>query len=427
MSFRPLPLCGAAAILLLISGNAWAQRAVDVTRTEEKERQANVVAKEQNKVAQHSNVTIVGATAFKEDELRTQLKEQITAISELGLTAARGDDAAFLLQLFYRKQGFEKAEVRYEIAGNRLRLIIDEGVRVTVGQVDFVGNDHLASPKLLEFLIGPTRERYGKTEKKLPFVRTDLQEGVDLVRRLYVSEGFLNVIVQEPNYRLVADGTQVDLTIAIVEGRQYAFGDLQFRGRTVFEAEVLRRELADLLQEPYTDRRLADIPRRLQAYYKSHGYYAVKVDATANPQAARGTRVPVQVTVSPGPVYRFDGSTVTGLKRLRPSYVTKRFSRLSGKTYDPAIVDETFRELMKTGLFNILQIKPVPVNGNELRLDVAAEEAKSKEFGFSLGYGTYAGLIVGASFRDRDLFGYGRPLTTSVEYSSRGYKGGGGF
>ena len=58
-----------------------------------------------------------------------------------------------------------------------------------------------------------------------------------------------------------------------------------------------------------------------------------------------------------------------------------------------------------------------------LHLQIAAEEAKPKEFGFSLGAGTYAGLIVGASYRDRNFFGYGRPLTTSAEYSSRGYKG----
>jgi outer membrane protein insertion porin family len=58
-----------------------------------------------------------------------------------------------------------------------------------------------------------------------------------------------------------------------------------------------------------------------------------------------------------------------------------------------------------------------------LRLDISAEEAKSKELGFLVGYGTYEGGIVGVQYRDRDLFGYGRPLTTSVEVSQRGYKG----
>ena len=44
---------------------------------------------------------------------------------------------------------------------------------------------------------------------------------------------------------------------------------------------------------------------------------------------------------------------------------------------------------MRTGLFNILQINPTPVDGNLLRLDINVEEAKPQEFGFSIGYGSY--------------------------------------
>jgi outer membrane protein assembly factor BamA len=403
---------------------ALGQGAVDKPQLEQRDKAKREVSKEQNKIAQTAdNVVINGATAFDDKELRNQLKEQITAINELGLTAARADDAAFFLELFYRKNGYEKVEVRYSIAGRRLRLDIDEGTRVTLGNVTFVGNENLATERLFEFVVGPTRERYGKTEKALPFVPGDVEEGVDLVRRLYISEGYLNAIVQVPKYTPTNGGAQMDATIAIVEGRRYTFGDVTFTGRTVFAPEELRQEMGDLLNEPYTDRRVADIPRRLEAFYKTRGYYQVKIDAAGNADAATGGRVPVRVTISPGVVHYFDGVTVTGLQRLRPSYVTERFSKLSGKQYSPEAVDEKFREMMKSGLFNVLQIKPEVVGGNMLHMQIAAEEAKSKEFGFSLGAGTYAGVIVGASYRDRNLFGYGRPITTSAEYSSRGYKG----
>jgi outer membrane protein insertion porin family len=401
--------------------SVYAQGAINTPQQQQRDQAQKHQSKEQEKIAKNADVVINGATSFKDEELRSHLKEQITAIAELGLTPARADDAAFLLELFYRKNGYDKAEVRYTISGSRLRLDVEEGPHFTVGNVQFVGAEHFTADKLFEFFIGPTRERYGKTAKTLPFVRNDLTEGIDLVRRLYISDGYLNVIVQEPHYAFGATG-EVNITVAIVEGRQYFFGNVDFSGNTVYGADQLRQEMDDLLREPYTDRRVADIPRRLQTYFKARGYYDVKVDATGNPAGASGGRVPVRVTISPGVVYYFDGSTVTGLQKLRPSYVTKRFRKLSGKKYNPDLVDDKFREMMKSGLFNILQIKPVQVNGNELRLDITAEEAKSKEFGFSLGYGSFVGLIVGASYRDRDLFGYGRPLTTSAEYSSRGYK-----
>ena len=402
-----------------------AQRAVDVVRPEERQKtQQAIVKKEEKRAQQTSVIEFRGQQAFKEKELRSQLKEEITTVDEYGLSPARADDLAFFLEVFYRKHGYAKVNVHYVIESqNRVRLDITEGPLMTLSKVIFDGNIKEPTDKLFEYVVGPTRERYSKLQKNLPFVAADMEEGAKLVHRLYIAEGFLDSVVDRPRYVFHDQSNQVDVVIPIHEGRQYFFGITSFAGRTIYDSETLRGQISDLLRQPYTDARVADIPRRLEAYYKARGYYDVKVDATAAPDDAVNGRVPVQVVISAGAVYHFDSVTVNGLDRLRPSYVIKRFSRLEGKTYSPDVLDERFRTLMKTGLFNLLQIKPVPVDGHLLRLDISAEEAKSKEFGFSIGYGTYEGGIVGAQFRDRDLFGYGRPLTTSIEVSQRGYKG----
>ncbi|MFL6588945.1 MAG: outer membrane protein assembly factor [Chthoniobacterales bacterium] len=412
-----------AIIISFIGAAALAQSAVKVPKPEEKDKAEKAVKKQQEKQAQRTSVIeFRGQQAFAEKELRSQLKEQITTIDNFGLTAARGDDAAFFLELFYRKHGYAKASVRYAIAGDHLRLDINEGPLVTLGMVNFVGNQHQPADILFEYAVGPTRERYSSMQQKLPFVAADVEEGADLVHRHYISNGYLDAKVDPPIYHYAEDGSQVDATIPITEGRQYSFGTINFSGQTIYGPEALHGQLIDLVEQPYTDLRVSDIPRRLQTYYRARGYYEVKVDATGNPAAARGGKVPVLVSVTPGPLYHFDGVQVTGLERLRPSYVTRRFSKFSGKTYSPELVDEKFRDLMKSGLFTVLQIKPTPIGGNALRLDISAEEAKSKEFGLALGYGSYTGPIVGASYRDRDLFGYGRPISTLAEWSGRGYR-----
>lgn len=423
-AWRQVTALALAIAVSFVGAAAFAQTAVKVPKPEEKDKVEKAVKKEQEKKAQRTSVIeFHGQTAFAEKELRSQLKEQITTIDEYGLTAARGDDAAFFLELFYRKHGYAKVSVRYTIeSGDRLRLDIDEGPLITLGMVNFVGNQHQPAELLFDYAVGPTRERYSSLQKKLPFVAADVEEGADLVHRLYISNGYLDAKVDKPIYHYAADEPRVDTTIPITEGRQYSFGAVRFSGETIYGSEALRGQLLDLLEQPYTDSRVSDIPRRLQTYYRSRGYYEVKVDAIGNPAAADHGRVPVVVSVHPGRLYHFDGVKVTGLKRLRPSYLTRRFSKFSGQTYSPELVDEKFRELMKSGLFTVLQIKPTPIGGDALRLDIAAEEAKSMEFGFALGYGSYAGPIVGASFRDRNLFGYGRPLSTSAEWSGRGYK-----
>jgi outer membrane protein insertion porin family len=402
-----------------------AQSAVDVTRPEERQQERRAVAKAQEKRAkQTSIIEFRGEQAFKEKELRSALKEQITTIEDFGLSPARADDLAFFLEVFYRKHGYSKVDVHYVIeSAGRLRLDITEGPQFLLRTVIFDGNTREPADKLFEYMVGPTRERYSRLEKRLPFVAADMEEGVRLVQRFYIAEGFLDVVVDPAQYKFQEQSNEVDVVVPIHEGRQYFFGSISFSGRTIYGADALRGQIVDLLQRPYTEARVEDIPRRLEAYFKARGYYDVKVVATGTPEEAVNGRVPVEIVVSAGPVYYFDGVTVSGLQRLHPSFVTKRFTRLRGKTYSPDVLDERFRTLMKTGQFNLLQIKPVPVDGHLLRLDISAEEAKSKEFGFWVGFDTYEGALAGVQVGDRDLFGYGRPVTASIEVSQRSYRG----
>ncbi len=367
--YRFFFLCNLTAALELA-----AQTAVDVPRAEEKQKQEQAVAKEQEKHAQATTtVEFSGEQAFKEKDLRSAVKEQLATVDRYGLTPARADDLAFFVEVFYRKHGYTKASVHYKIESrDRLRLEINEGPLMDLGTITFEGNSAEPTQKLFEFAVGPTRQRYSKLQRRLPFVASDIQEGAELVHRLYVAEGFLDAVVDQPRYTFHDEANRVDVTIPIHEGRQCFFGNVSFHGQTIYGADALRGQIEDLLRQPY-----------------------------------------------------FSGEVfVNGLTRLRPSFVQKRFTSLAGKTYSPEVLDERFRALMRTGLFNVLKIEPTPIaDEDSLLLNISAEEAKSKEFGLSIGYGTFEGGIIGAQFRERDLFGYGRPLTMSVEVSQRSYKG----
>jgi hypothetical protein len=94
-----------------LAAQAIGQHTVDVPQ-QEKDKAQRQVAKQQEKKAQHTSIIeFQGAHAFSEKELRSQLKEQIATIDDFGLTSARADDAAFFLELIYRKHGYAKVSV----------------------------------------------------------------------------------------------------------------------------------------------------------------------------------------------------------------------------------------------------------------------------------------------------------------------------
>src|SRR5260370_17118696 len=180
-----------------------AQSAVDVTRPEERQKARQVIVKEQEKRAkQTSIIEFRGQQAFDEKELRVALKEEITTIDQFGLSAARADDLAFFLEVFYRKHGYAKVNVHYVIeSADRLRLDITEGPRFMLRTILFEGNAKEPADKLFEYMVGPTRERYSRLEKRLPFVGADMEEGMQLVHPFYVPEGFLEPVLDPPRYK----------------------------------------------------------------------------------------------------------------------------------------------------------------------------------------------------------------------------------
>src|SRR5438132_14415340 len=113
--------------------------------------------------------------------------------------------------------------------------------------ITFEGNSVEHTDKLFKFVVGPTRERYSKLQRHLPFVASDIQEGAELVHRLYVAEGFLDAVVDQPRYAFHDEANRVDVTIPIHEGRQYFFGNFLFHGQMILVAAVLRVEIEALL------------------------------------------------------------------------------------------------------------------------------------------------------------------------------------
>src|SRR5260370_16592773 len=95
-----------------------------------------------------------------------------------------------------------------------------------LGTITFEGNSAEPTQKLFEFAVGPTRQRYSKLQRRLPFVASDIQEGAELVHRLYVAEGFLDAVVDQPRYTFHDEPNRSAITIPIHNGRQYSFANV---------------------------------------------------------------------------------------------------------------------------------------------------------------------------------------------------------
>ncbi|HEX8312651.1 MAG TPA: outer membrane protein assembly factor BamA [Chthoniobacteraceae bacterium] len=386
-----------------------------------------VIPQAEAEAAGSASVRFVGAGAFSDEQLRSAIATQLREVQESGLSPARADDSAFFLASFYRKNGYMRVEVEYQISGQTLILEVKEGQRVLIGDVRFIGNRNIPEAKLYEYLIGGTEERNSREPAQFPYTEAELSAGADRIRGLYNYEGFLDAEVDTAQTQITQGGTRANVVVRVQEKTRYVFGEIRFTGGVVFPREDMLKGLGEDYTGNFSPTKVNSMQRNLQSFYKGRGYFLADVDVEADYTKARNGRVLVTFIVKPGGLYHFDGVTQRNetkeKPRLRESFLEKRFGHLSGQVYSPEKLDETFREMLRTGLFSNLRVTPTPIEDNKLRLDLTYEEAKARELGFNIGFGSYEGFIVGFSARDRNLFGNGRPLTFTAEMSQRGLSG----
>lgn len=374
---------------------------------------------------QNVRIKIIGAKTFTNKTLLAAISDTVTEIQTTNGSSASADDGAFFIGLYYRKHGYSQAKVTWKVAKDEVILTIVEGPLTTISKIAISGNAHIPEDTLKGFLTQATQERFSRAKPgALPFVEADINSGAGSIASYYKSRGFLDSMIDAPKIKFSRDKTKASIHLTVHEGTQYHFGKLAFTGDLVFYHDPdLQKKMDAILKEPYTPQRALSLQRDVLYFYQTHGYFKAKVVANSDPLNAKRGVVPVQISIQSGDVYHFGNVTVSGLQKLHPSFIHNRFRGLKDEVYNPETLAKTYRKMIGTGLFKTLRVKSEATANDEVQLQLTADEAKSRELGFSGGYGTYEGLIAGIQVADRDLLGYGRPVSANLQISQRGLLG----
>lgn len=351
-----------------------------------------------------------GNQALSKTKLLREAAAELKAFKEQGQRTADIDDAAYQMQLAYRKAGYAFAEVDYQIERNgvtKVKFTISEGLRVNIRSITFSGNQEFNDEVLEAFF---TKGRSGLFRmRKLPFVRSDLNTAVDEIRQSYITHGYLDVVVEAPKLEFTEDRSLVDCFINIHEGVQYTVLGIEFHGDVIADVtDNLDRIRQELIGQPYFNRKRLLLQTQVLEVYGNHGFPDAAVDvkqqASKNPE-----KVVLDVSIKSGPLITISAIEIRGNQRTRSSFIRTRIRLNPGDRYDLALQKESFRNLYKTGIFSKIDFKLDKTDIPEHRvLIVTVEENRSKEFFFEPGWGSYEKLRLRVGFQEKNLFGTGR-------------------
>ncbi|MEM7384849.1 MAG: POTRA domain-containing protein, partial [Verrucomicrobiota bacterium] len=367
---------------------------------------------------------------MSEPAVREMIADHWGEIETRGLSRSRADDAAFLLRRALRQKGFVEAEVSWELMpGNRLQLKISQGPKKRIGLITVSGLDDAEEDQdaLRRLLVEKAEGRSTLIDRvdqsDLPFVPLEIEAGRLRAERFLAQKGYLDAAVRiETEDR---GKGRTDLRVVVDRGDRYTVGSVELEGLNEEQVSWCREPVDQAVGEPLSKEVVSRLEKEIAGEFRRRGFYQALLTTGPVPDRTEvgGIARALLVSVEPGNPFNVRRVRVSGQKEVKESFLKKRFKVLEGKPYDEEAVNEVFRTLAISGLFSSVDIKPRPVDGQELELDVNVTEARFRELGIYGGYGSFDQAIVGASWIQRNVIGRGRPLTGRLELNGRGYEG----
>ncbi len=237
----------------------------------------------------------------------------------------------------YRKVGYSSVKVsldRDRLADGHLLYLIDEGPRVEIGNIDFVGNDSFGS--------GTLRQVIKIKEKKwllwpYHFTEDAVDDDVERLQTFYYGQGYLNYKITSET-ELSADGETMDVTFVIEEGPVYHVAKIVFTGSTHFTEEQLREDLEIREGDVYLKAKADRDARVIGQRYREIGYVDAQVRQSVKftPQVEENL-VNLAIEIREGGQFRIGRIDVTGNETTKDKVarrVLDEYNFTPGELYD---------------------------------------------------------------------------------------------
>ena len=396
-------------------------------------------------------VTFEGSDEFDQSEIDSALDGfgiELRMDSRIGPGLVRQTEG--VLRQMFAEKGYQFAEISHEIvevAGGpkvvQLTFQMDQGPKVRVDDISFVGNEQV-SERSLKRRMKNTKEPWlfsfinGRgTYKPLGYE----QDAVAL-EAYYRDNGYIQAQVGQPELEYLdvsEDGKThpVRLRIPISEGERYRVGTVDFDGQEVLRLETLEQIFSDLRPgEYYSDKEVREAFDVAREAYGSVGYYEMTAFADPVPRTEPHPEgLPMRIEGDPvvdvtlhfqeGEQYFINRITFVGNETTHDEVIRREIGLIERGVFNTEALKYSVRRINQLGYFEPLEedtaikIDKRPGFDNEVDLTLNLEEANLNQLTFGAGASQFDGFFLQLGFTTSNFLGRGESLSVGLQNGER--------
>ncbi len=330
------------------------------------------------------------------------------------------DDATMAVQAQkvreqYQKKYYPKANITWKIepAGDPgmviVRVRVDEAKRAGVRKIRFEGNQHIPARQLKKAMTQKEINWLSWITGTGTYNPDDLETDVEVIRKTYLDQGYLDVQVGSPDI-LLPRPKRMRIEIPVEEKRQYHIRRVSLTGVTTFDtaavAQVITVKSGDVAS-------LAAIEKASQAvrdYYGDRGYIrtSVRYDLDVHGEDATAD---VSFTVAEGRLAYIRNINIRGNSVTKDKVIRRELAVHPAGVFSEVKVRVSESRLRNLGYFEYVNSIPESTSEpDQFDLAFEVEERKTGQFMIGAGFSSVDALIgfVELSQGNFDLLGWPR-------------------
>ncbi|WP_028585045.1 outer membrane protein assembly factor BamA [Desulfogranum mediterraneum] len=364
-------------------------------------------------------VVISGTDHIKEKDVRDAANIPVNTI----LNPAKVNDAVARVRELYKSKGYYNTQVAATInypnpESAEVRLVIEEGDKITIEEITFQGNTAFEDDELAEIIQTGTYSWWLSWLTEAGVLKMDiLNQDAARIGAYYQNHGFIEAKVGSPQVEQKEDS--LFITFPIEEGPRYRVGMVEVEGDLIEDKEQLISRL-QIRQEPFLNRQvLREDTTRLTDLYAEHGYAFARVFPKID-KTDQGKRVNILFKVSKGSLVYFNRVEIQGNTRTRDNVIRRDLQVKEGGVFDSKAIRTSTQKLQRLGFFEEVTVTPKPtLNEDQMDVLVDIKEKSTGQFSIGAGYSSSENVLVMGEITEDNFLGTGNRLALTANLSSK--------
>lgn len=386
-------------------------------------------------------IEYVGNKAFSESNILDEFKERkvgLTIDSQFDpskIEAAKRALKGLLLQNG-RPLGTVRAEIDNMSTSNvRVRFIVEEGPKVRIGQIRFVGKKIFSDSELKASLkLNKERSMFTMFKGTDKYHKEKLDYDIEMnLKAFYKQHGYMYVQVGEPVTRIFEGPRgsipmmrktkqQFYIEIPIDAGEQFRLGKLELKNCDPFKCDALVNMFGSKAGDVMNNTRIKDTLDEIKKIYGAYGYinWTYLSEMSADPKEKT---IDLSFEFQPDKQFfvrfiQFLGNTKTRDKVIRREMVLEE-----GKIFSSQALEGSVLRINQLGFFEKIEEKDYEVKPDDksglVDVDITVKEKSQRSIGFTGGVSGISGSFIGINYSDNNFMGRGEAIQVSITGGTR--------